>query len=140
MLIELGLGKRDAAPARPGLALIGGGEDVRHADGVELLVRVLEEGWADAVAGPERHGQEPVAITEHGGFVERAAVGEAHGSGPHGLGIIGVVAAGVPIAAAAVEVAEALIEEEPEAAERIGPQIADERPSLRGVRADRWDR
>src|SRR5581483_4069865 len=66
-------------------------------------------------------------------FVECAAIGKADRLRPHGLVGVRVFTSGVPIAIAAIEVAEALVEEEPELAAGIGPEIADQRPALRGI-------
>ena len=131
VLVEVGAREGHAAATCPRFALIGAGEHVGHADHVEILVRLLVHARAThAVAGPERDGQQPVAVAEHRGLVQRAAVGETHRRGPFRLGGIGIIAADVPVAAAPVEVAEALIKEAPQAAERIGPQIADESAAL----------
>ena len=48
---------------------------------------------------------EAYPTTQHRGLVERAAIREADGFGPSGFGGVGIIAADVPVAAAAVEIA-----------------------------------
>ena len=84
----------------------------------------------DPVAGPEGDRQEPVAVGEDRRLVERAAVGDAHRRGPRRVRVIRVIAARDPVAGASVEVAQALVEEAPQAALRVGPKVADKRATV----------
>ena len=93
-------------------------------------MRLFQHRRADAVARPEGHGQQPVAVGEDRGFIQSAAVRESHGLRPCGLVGVRVFADGVPVAGPSVEIAEALIEKKPEAAFRIAPQIAHQRAAL----------
>ena len=138
VLVEVGAREGHAAAARPSLTLVGGGVDVGHADGVEVAVVVAESRHVrkvsvpgvDLIASPERDRQEPVAVGEDRRFVERAAVGDAYRRRPGRVRVIGVIAARDPVACASVEHAEALIEEAPETALRVRPEVADERASV----------
>jgi hypothetical protein len=44
-----------------------------------------------AVACPKRDWKQPVAIAQHGGLVQRAAIGKAHRCGPFWLGGVGII-------------------------------------------------
>ena len=142
MLVEVGAREGHAAAAGPGLTLVGRGVDIRHTDRVEVAVVVAESRHvrevavpgADAIAGPERDRQEPVAVGEDRRLIERAAIGDTDGGRPGRIRIVRIIAAGDPIAAPSVEVAEALVEEAPEAALGVRPKVADERAAVRFAR------
>ena len=112
------------AAAFPGRALVGGDEDIGAAIGIELGKQIRLRERADAVILEQLHGEHPLAGGEHDGFVQRRAVPEAARGGPDRFLGVGVFADGGPQATAAVEVVHRLIEEKPEPAERVGPEIA----------------
>ena len=113
VLIEIPVGKFCVTARLPSLALIGRGID------------------PGGFLRPLRDRQQPVAVLEDRGLVECVTfVGDAHRLRPHGCVGVGVVAADIPIAPRPVLADHRLIEEQPHAAERIGPDIADERAAL----------
>ena len=71
VLVELPIRELDAAAWLPRSALIGRGID------------------PGGLLRPVRHRQEPVAVFEHGGFVQRAALGESTGSDHTGVSASG---------------------------------------------------
>ena len=138
VFVPVGVGKPRAPPPLPGRALVGRDEHIRAAERVELLEQSLERTEhslltrCTAVALIERDGQHPFAGREHRGFVEHNAVPDAAGGGPDGVLGVGVVAHARPDTRTAVEHLHALVEEDPEPAQRIGPEIADEHAPVPG--------
>ena len=138
VLVPVGVGKPHRPPPLPGRALIGRDEHIRAAERIEFLEESRE--WTEhhlltrpaAVALIKRDGQHPFAAGEDGRLVEGHAVPDAAGSGPDGVLGVGVVAHGRPDTGTTVEHLHALVEEEPEPAQWIGPEIADEHTPIPG--------
>ena len=76
---------------------------------------------------PVRNREQPVAIAEDGGLVESAARAEIHRGRPFRSRRIGIVAADIPVSGRTGSADNGLIEKQPQAPQRIGPEIANQR-------------